>query len=516
MSHPENKIMYIIYAATAHLILLILLFNFYGYVFIKPKIESKKVMDISQSKSIEQPSPEEVGGSNGDNKPLELPKVEDDLMEDIPEHKAPNIPVSAPQEIQEEKPPEAFLPENNNDFPNIVPDRVHDFSKSFGKAKNAAVKDGVNVGKPGTEGSRTDIRTGKGLSKAGGDDISESAVELGLQWLSTVQDDDGKWNIIEYCKHYSERPDYYKEGIGYYQYNPGITGLCMLAFSGAGYSNTQGKYEQVLEKAKAWLISIQNNDGALDSARLVSMYNHAIATLALADLYTVSKDDSILQPLRQAIKYLLSQQNANGGWTYTPQYNGSIYTRSDLSISGWCVLALTAAKQCGINIPTDALDKLNSLFSSFMKNGQAIYADEPPGTDRTGSAMTAVSALCRRLLGESAKSYAHKNQVNYFSKNLPDFNQLEGVYYWYYASINLYVDRDEYPKEWETWNLTMRREVMRSQELEGSRRGSFMPADFYATHGGGRLYSTAMSILCLEVYYRISPSYLTVLDHEWK
>jgi len=59
---------------------------------------------------------------------------------------------------------------------------------------------------------------------------------------------------------------------------------------------------------------------------------------------------------------------------------------------------------------------------------------------------------------------------------------------------------------WDDWNRTMRDHLVRTQETTGHERGSWHFAD---QHGdtAGRLYSTAMAILILEVYYRHLPLY---------
>ena len=76
------------------------------------------------------------------------------------------------------------------------------------------------------------------------------------------------------------------------------------------------------------------------------------------------------------------------------------------------------------------------------------------------------------------------------------------VYGWYSAAMML-KHLGPYNKYWQTWNKAMSAEIPARQCPEGnSEAGSWDPDLDSYRFGGGRLYVTALSILCLEVYYR--------------
>ena len=54
---------------------------------------------------------------------------------------------------------------------------------------------------------------------------------------------------------------------------------------------------------------------------------------------------------------------------------------------------------------------------------------------------------------------------------------------------------------WQRWNRAMKKAVLESQRTDGSARGSWDPIGPWG-HAGGRVYSTALGVLCLEVYFR--------------
>ena len=59
---------------------------------------------------------------------------------------------------------------------------------------------------------------------------------------------------------------------------------------------------------------------------------------------------------------------------------------------------------------------------------------------------------------------------------------------------------------WQRWNLRMRDYLVDTQEQTGHERGSWYFKEAWSDRGG-RLYTTTLSILTLEVYYRYLPMY---------
>jgi hypothetical protein len=59
---------------------------------------------------------------------------------------------------------------------------------------------------------------------------------------------------------------------------------------------------------------------------------------------------------------------------------------------------------------------------------------------------------------------------------------------------------------WERWNAALRTALVDSQQFDGEHAGSWSPDTIWGGYGG-RVYTTAMGALCLEVYYRFLPLY---------
>ena len=78
------------------------------------------------------------------------------------------------------------------------------------------------------------------------------------------------------------------------------------------------------------------------------------------------------------------------------------------------------------------------------------------------------------------------------------------VYYWYYATQVLHHFGGS---PWRLWNEKMREDLPKAQVKSGKESGSWAPQKDSWGRNHGRLYTTCLSIYCLEVYYRHMPLY---------
>ena len=79
------------------------------------------------------------------------------------------------------------------------------------------------------------------------------------------------------------------------------------------------------------------------------------------------------------------------------------------------------------------------------------------------------------------------------------------IYFNYYATMVLHHRRG---KHWQKWNPKVRDFLIAQQSQQGHEAGSWYFEDRLGTsRQGGRLYTTAMAAMTLEVYYRYLPLY---------
>ena len=81
----------------------------------------------------------------------------------------------------------------------------------------------------------------------------------------------------------------------------------------------------------------------------------------------------------------------------------------------------------------------------------------------------------------------------------PTYNQRTmDFYYWYFGTLAMFQIGGE---TWKTWNENIKSTLLSMQSKTGNEKGSWDPIDKWSGYGG-RVYTTSMAILTLEVYYR--------------
>jgi hypothetical protein len=345
------------------------------------------------------------------------------------------------------------------------------------------------------------FRDGGGRKKAtgkwGGTTGSENAVEAALAWLYRHQDQDGHWDAMKW------------EGSA--KTDPGVTGLALLAFLGAGYTETEGKYTSTVKRASQWLAAQQGADGLIGKGFQGSEegdvgYNHSIAGLALAEAYGMSKNSATGAAAQKAVDYSANVHQTKGsGWRYTP---GS---EADLSVTGWFVMQLKSAKIAGLRVPDAAFQGAVTFTDSVSDQyGKCRYKADWLSPNYT---MTSVGMLVRLYTGSAPGDAKVSGGANYLLQKLPVWGENGmgvNMYYWYYGTMTMFqVGGDP----WKKWNGALRDMLCSNQRRAGPKDGtaadvdgSWDPVCEWGTRGG-RVYSTATGALCLEVYYRYLPIY---------
>ena len=117
--------------------------------------------------------------------------------------------------------------------------------------------------------------------------------------------------------------------------------------------------------------------------------------------------------------------------------------------------------------------------------------------------MTAEAMVCRQFLGLPVGAESRREASNFILQEPPGTG-LTNHYYWYYATLAMYQMQGE---PWQRWNDALQKSLIGSQRHEGALDGSWDPDPVWGGCGG-RVYSTALSTLCLEVYYRYLPLYV--------
>lgn len=341
----------------------------------------------------------------------------------------------------------------------------------------------------------------------GADQDTEAAVAAALSWLARAQSSDGTWIAKQFgagTETYALGED--RRGTGD-RADTGVTGLALLAFLSGGHTHLDGQYQMVVQRGLESLLRAQmpsgdlsgkkqiGNDASVTNAR---MYCHGIATLALAEAYALTHDAAIREALVRAVQYTLAAQDPRGGgWRYRPGDAG------DLSQFGWQAMALRSAERSGLRIEPIVKQRMAAFLGSCATGASGGLARYRPYEGAPSATMTAEALACRLLLNFRGSAQAQGEARDALMANLPGSSQ-ENVYYWYYATLALFQLQDE---SWQRWNVAMKTQLLRTQKPAYDENGGSWDPDPLWGGYGGRVYSTAMSCMCLEVYYRYLPLY---------
>ncbi|MCM2370834.1 terpene cyclase/mutase family protein [Rhodopirellula sp. ICT_H3.1] len=337
-------------------------------------------------------------------------------------------------------------------------------------------------------GGRTGAMKSALLAMYGGNSDTVEAVDLGLKWLARQQQNNGSWSM--------RGP--YDDG-SFQENRTAATAMALLAFQGDGNTHFDGPYAKVVEKGLKYLLNKQSRrdgffaGGEPDHQRA---YAHAQATIALCELYGMTKDSKLRVPSEAAIDYSVRAQGREGGWRYDPRGD------SDLSVTGWYVMALSSAQAAGIAVEPSTLAFINGYLDTVAVENGAGYCYQrgrPPSPS-----MTAEGLLCRQYLGWNRDRQAMSLGLSTLVQDWPINRESMNVYYWYYATQALHHYGGS---AWEIWNSNMKVVLPRMQVKRGSEAGSWSPQADEHGNASGRLYTTCFSIYCLEVYYRHLPLY---------
>jgi hypothetical protein len=362
-----------------------------------------------------------------------------------------------------------------------------------------------------------------------------AAVEEALAWLAAHQAPDGAFHPAELHWCDGKKRDDPPPGPGNSLYAAGVTGLALSAFAAGGHDHLGGPFAGTVRRALDWLASVQDAEGCFGSRDHTHFtYSHGYATRGMLEVFLLSGDSSLRLPLQRALDFVVHMANPAGGWRY-----GVKPGEVDVSVTGLHVLTLLLAWEAnqaaadrgrreplrvpGGLSPTGAVARgLAAADARTDEWGRTGYMTRGSGPARTAEmvdkfpaelseAMTAVALAARALLPEPlrrerALAESMEKQVALIDALRPVWNPPAiDLYYWTYATLAL--ARLGGPA-WKAWDESLAAALLPHQRKDGSRceaKGSWDPVDPWAADGG-RMYTTAMAVLCLAPPTRRAPA----------
>jgi hypothetical protein len=150
------------------------------------------------------------------------------------------------------------------------------------------------------------------LTRGGGNEDTEAAVEDALEWLAAHQSPSGAWEAEGFGRWCNLQPvPQGPDGKGGAAYDPGVTGLALCAFLGAGYTHRgRHRFARVVARGLQYLRSVQDAEGCFGprvSQHFV--YNHATAALAMVEAYGMTGSPIFRSPAQRALDFVAIARN---------------------------------------------------------------------------------------------------------------------------------------------------------------------------------------------------------------
>ena len=338
----------------------------------------------------------------------------------------------------------------------------------------------------------------------------ESAVDKGLAYLASVQEEDGRFPSEDAAQ-------------------PAVTSLAVMAFLSRGHMPDEGPYGKHITKAIDFVLSTQKRRGYfsllpvappvshMSPAQTVT-YNHSIAGLMLGEVYGMTSGERsarIEAALTSALIYHREVQTRQkekpsdiGGFRYG--YPEGPNAHSDMSVTGWALMFLRSARNAEFNVPKqyfdeglDFVERCYEQDASLHDKGIFRYRpleSDPAANPQITLANTA-SAMLTLILGGRHEHVGITEGVEWFQSRPYPKPWQDGYFYLssYYSSQAMAQVGGE------TWNQIFP-QIASNLLSEQTQTGNW-PAGGGSERNFGPCFSTSLAILSLTPAYQLLPIY---------
>jgi Prenyltransferase and squalene oxidase repeat len=346
---------------------------------------------------------------------------------------------------------------------------------------------------------------------------SREAVKLALEYLVRTQKSNGGWSCAIGFKRDTDYAVTVPSGKADHV---GVTALAGTAFLAGGHLPGRGKWCRSVSRALDNVLSHVGEDGYISSGGTFGtrMYSHAFATLFLAEVYGMTPRTDVRPRLQRAVDFTVRCQNSQGGWRYLPF---DMY--SDMSVTVCQIMALRAARNKGIRVPQENIDRAIAyvLRSAIIRsrgrdNGAFNYIIHDPRQARTSFSLTAAGLTTLygcgiyndgdlrkyvRRLGDGTLPVPNLDaSVKHLLREYDNRGKLPRSHYFFFYG-NYYAAQAMFfrgKSDWRKYFPKVRKELVSLQILEGTNRGAWRS-------NVGPAFTAAVGAIILQVPYRYLP-----------
>jgi hypothetical protein len=310
----------------------------------------------------------------------------------------------------------------------------------------------------------------------------EAAIESGLRYLVSTQNQDGSWRT--------------RGSTG--SYPTAMTALAGLALLAGGSTPTQGPHARNISSALTYILDSARRDGLIAQLEEEShcMHGHGFAVLFLAQCYGMEEDPRrqarIQLVLQRAVELTARSQSAAGGWLYQPDSGGD-----EGSVTVTQVQALRACRNAGISVPKRVVDRaMQYIADSTNDDGGIRYQVSDSGPSRP--AITAAAVACYFNAGQYDHPLAVK-ALKYVEYELSPRRSRQQRYFGHYYYAHLYMAQVMYLSGDEKWREYFDDICSALIDVQDKNDGSWTGDHV------GPTYGTAVALLVLQLPYKNLP-----------
>lgn len=278
----------------------------------------------------------------------------------------------------------------------------------------------------------------------------DQAVQRGFEHLRRIQKAEGSF------------------GQGRFGDHAGITSLCAIALMADGNVPGRGEFGDCVQKALDFVLRHSSETGLIVSDDMHGpMYGHGFATLFLGEIYGMNQeDDRVRDALVRAVQLIVSSQNDEGGWRYNP-----VPADADVSVTICEIMALRSARNAGIKVPKSTIDDaIRYVRSCQNDDGGFRYMKDVGGSLWPRTAAGVASLFYAGVYEDESIDRG----LDYLARNAfprgpgamaGGFAQAHYFYGHYYAVQAMYLAGGE---RWKAWWPAIREELLAKQNADGS------------------------------------------------
>jgi hypothetical protein len=314
----------------------------------------------------------------------------------------------------------------------------------------------------GATGFATAMSLSAGHSKA---DREQSPNEKSPAELITPQTQNAIDKALAFLSNRQVKSGSKQGAFGQTSYESGVavTGLGGLAFMCGGNAPGEGKYGKNVNLCVDFVLRNVRDSGYIalaDNSVYENMYGHGYAMLFLAEAYGMTQRAAIEEKLKKAVDLTCKCQNSQGGWRYQPRPDDA-----DLSITVCQIMALRAARDAGMNVPSDVRTKcIDYVKRSQKSDGSFTYTLNSHSTfPMTAAGIT--SLYSAGIYDDDRVKKGLKWLMNHKPTSSGSVGSGNFFYGHYYAIQAVWHAGGEY---WNIWYPAIRDVLVNSQNGDGS------------------------------------------------